>query len=160
MKKILSIILIGVVIMGLSSCGGEKKNDDVASAQTVVFYKDGMKTEIKDNELYFQIVNVIESWYQDEEGHVIVDLLATTDLINEIKKQDMAIELPCVDKVNLFGFVVSEVAIFIPLNGEYKNYVFNNSVQYPDDWSGPTLGGKGLEVFFEGIEFEPIPNDR
>ncbi len=181
MKKKIVVILIFVMLVSLVACGKSTPdtNNDTSAAEkalestviaptTVTFYKDGKKSVSTDKELNHKVAQHVESWFGDDSSGVcIVELVADTQLINEIKWKDMAIELQFDDEIKFHGGIIDKNTrtLFVVISGEHNYSVFHNTINDPDNWSGPfsagdkqsTLTGeKGIEKFFEGREFENI----
>ena len=130
--------------------------------KTVTFYKDGMQTVSTDEELNYKIACHIEDWFRYEESIAAASLSANTDLINEAKRNEMAIELQFDGEVKFYGGVLSDTVrtLFIPITGEYDYLIFQNSPSNPNYWSGPILGEKGLEQFFDCVQFTPLTEEE
>ncbi len=136
----------------------------VAAPATVTFYKDGMQYVSTDKELNHKIARHIEKWFQYKDSFAVASLLATTDLIDKIKRNDMAIELQFDNETKFYDGVTNICTntrtLFVTITGEYDNLIFSNSVDAPNDWSGPHAAGTGLEQFFDGIQFTPLTEEQ
>ena len=65
-------------------------------------------------------------------------------------------------EVKFYGGVLSDTVrtLFIPITGEYDYLIFQNSPSNPNYWSGPILGEKGLEQFFDCVQFTPLTEEE
>ncbi len=134
----------------------------VIAPASVTFYKDGMQSVSTDKDLYLKIIKHIESWFQHQDSIAIASLSATTDLINKIKRKEMAIELQFDDEIKFYGGVINEDTrtLFIPITGEYAYDIFKNTIKSPNYWGGPISGGEGLEQFFDEVQFTPLTEEE
>ncbi len=134
----------------------------VITPSKVIFYKDGMQTESTDEELNYAIARHIEEWFKYQSQLMGASLGATTDLINDARRNEMAIELQFDGEIKLYGGVINNQVrtMFIPITGKHAYWIFKSKINSPDNWSGPTKGKDGLEQFFEGIEFTPLTEEE
>ena len=163
MKKYLSLILAYVLSLALVACQKEDAVSEnpaatstVATPYEVRFYKDGMQTVSTDKEFNLKIAQHIEVAFERSDSyHNGINLAAETDLIDKMRKNETAIELrfDTAVKFNDKHEISSDACIlFIPVTGEYANYMFVNNIS-PDYWGGPRYGDFELEEFFEEIDF-------
>lgn len=159
MKKYLSIALIVSLLFGMISCNETSQKGNNLS---VTFYKDGSCFVSTDEQLNDQILQDIIDEFDGQNSRSIMKLLATTDLIREMKRTEMAIEIQINEAIDIDNPVVKSTTktLFIPLTGEYDYMIFNNTFEFPDNWSGPVAGGKGLEKYFENITFTPLTEEE
>ncbi len=134
----------------------------VIAPKTVTFYKDGMKSVSTDKKFNHEIAKHIESWFQYQNSIAVASLSATTDLINYNRQNEMAIELNFDDEIKFYGGVINGDArtLFIPLTGDSDYLIFHNSINAPDDWSGPLCAGRGLEQYFDNVQFTPLSEEE
>ena len=135
----------------------------IIAPTTVTFYKDGMQSVSTDKEFNHKIAKHIEEWYKYQESIGMVSLLANTDLIDYNRRNEMAIELQFDNEIKIYGGIINEDVrtLFIPVTGDYDYLIFHNSLNSPDNWTGPLAGGgTGLEQFFEGIQFTPLTEEE
>ncbi len=140
----------------------KKRQSTVIAPKAVIFYKAGMQSVSTDKELNYKIARHIEDWYKDAGDEGVSCLCRSTDAdVLRIKNNETAIELEFDKEFKFYGGHVSSKTrkIFIPLTGEKDYVIFAGSTAY-GGWSHYYPNGKGLEAFFEGREFEPIPNER
>lgn len=142
----------------------KKWESTVIAPAKVTFYKEGMQSVSTDKEFNNEIAKHIEKWFQYEDSIAVANLAATTDLINEIKRSEMAVELQFDSEIKFYGGVMSENTrtLFVPLTGDYDYLIFSNTLKYPDSWSGPkgANGGAGLEKFFDKVQFTPLTEEE
>ncbi len=134
----------------------------VIAPTTVTFYKDGATAVSTDKELNLKIAQHIESWFKYKESSVGMSLAANTDTLRPIKQNEMAIELQFDHEIKFHGGVISPKVrtLFIPVTGEYAGWIFNNTINSPHSWSGPTYGGGGLKPYFESVQFTPLTKEE
>ena len=145
----------------------DKKAQDwqstVIAPTSVIFYKDGMQSVSTDKEFNHKIAQHIEGWFKYEETYGVANMAATTDVIDYNRQNEMAIELQFDGEIKFYGGIIAPNArtLFIPITGSNDNLIFNNSIDAPDDWTGPlAAGGRGLEQFFTGIQFTPLTEEE
>lgn len=136
----------------------------VIAPTTVIFYKDGMQSVSTDKELNHKIARHIEEWFKYEEYIASANLAATTDRINDNRRNEMAVELQFDGEIKFYGGIISSRVrtLFIPLTGEDDNMIFQNTIDSPDYWGGPisTNGGTGLEQYFDYVQFTPLTEEE
>ena len=171
MKKYISLMLIITLLFGLVSCGKKTaddklapvKNSTISTPTEVIFYNDGMKTVSLDKELNLKIAQYIEAVFKDNDvKNKATNLAATTDLIDEIRRNEKAIELKFDSEIKFCDETVISsdgCTLFIAVTGKYSSYMFDNN-NWPDDWGGPRMGVEGLEQFFENVEFTPLTEEE
>lgn len=147
---------------------GVKLDKDVKNWQSTViapikvtFYKDGMQAESIDKELNHKIARHIEEWYKYEEYTQSCLCYAYDYDVAKIKYEEMAIELQFDDDVRLYGGFIPAATrtIFIPLTGEDDYVIFAKSND-SHTWSHYYVYAKGLEQFFDDIEFTPLTEEE
>lgn len=136
----------------------------IIAPTTVTFYKDGMQSVSTDKEFNHKIAKHIEEWYKKEwykdiKYGVSCNCLSKESDVTELKHNEMAIQLEFDDDINMYGGFISSSyrRIFIPLTGEKWEYVIFATGIGPSFWSHYYVDGSGLEKYFEGRQFEPIP---
>ena len=138
----------------------------IATPKQVYFYKDGMYGVSEDAAFNHKIAKYIESWYTDYEVETLpfTNSAASEELIADIKCNEMAIEI-CFDndyQINLLGKIkLAENAdrLLIPLTSEFAYYILIGRDQYLYNGGQYTLGGSGLERYFDGITFDKKVED-
>lgn len=134
----------------------------VVAPTTVTFYKDGKQSVSADKELNHKIAKHIEEWYKDADGTGVSCNCVSTDAdVLLLKNTETAIELEFDDDIVFFGnrYLSHGRKIFIPLTGE-KDYIIFSKGKAAGNWYHYYPNGSGLEKYFEGREYEEIPNDR
>ncbi len=134
----------------------------VTTPYEVRFYKSGMETISTDKELNLRIAQHIEAWFNGKDMITETNLAATTDLIRETKRSEWAIELNFDREINDKNgvFYKGIRTLFLPITGKYKGLIFNNTISSPDYWGGPIGGDRGLEKFFEEVDFTPLTEEE
>lgn len=134
----------------------------ITTPYEVRFYKNGMETISTDKELNLRVAKHIEAWYDGCDSIAATDLAADTDLIRDLRRNQMAIEFNFDSEINDRNgvFYKNTRTLFIPLTGEYKYLIFSNSIASPDYWGGPKVGGDGLEKFFDEVAFTPLTEEE
>lgn len=167
-KRIISLILALFLLLGLVACRKddvvtEGSKSTVPTPYEVYFYKDGMQTVSTDEEFNYKIAQHIEAAFVRSDSYINeIDLAATTDLIDKMRKNETAIELRFDTAVKFNDeYVISSDAcmLFIPVTGEYANFLFDNNMS-PDYWGGPRYGDFEVEKFFEQITFTPLTEEE
>lgn len=134
----------------------------VAVPKTVTFYKDGSSTVSTDKELNHKIAKHIENWFKYKEYRTGLSWAANSDTLRPIKQSEMAIELQFDDEIVFFANPEFKNCrtIFIPVTGKHANIIFRNNITSPHSWTGPVVGGTGLEQFFDYIQFTPLTEEE
>lgn len=167
-KRVISLILTLFLLLTLVACRKddavtESSKSTVPTPYEVYFYKDGMQTVSTDKEFNLKIARHIEAEYERSNAHnAATNLAAWTDTIDEVRKNETAVELRFDTAVKFNDeYVISSDAciLFIPVTGEYANFMFNN-YNSPDYWGGPCHGDFRLEEFFEQVTFTPLTEDE
>lgn len=130
----------------------------VIAPTTVTLYKDGMQSVSTDKEFNHKIAKHIEEWYKGEKYGVSCACYSKESAVTNLKYNEMAIQLEFDDEIKLYGgFIPPSVRrIFIPLTGK-DDYVIFATGKGPGNWSHYYVDGSGLEGYFEGRSFEPMP---
>ena len=128
----------------------------------VIFYKEGMKTISCDAKLNNQILQDVINEFNNEDIISIANLAATTDLIRELRRTEMAIEIQLNQHLEIDNPIVKPTTktLFITVTGKYDYMIFRNTFASYNDWSGPIDGGKGMEKYFENITFTPLTEEE
>ena len=123
----------------------------VIAPYKVVFYKGGKSVASTDTEQNLKIARHIESYFNNKNELAQYDWLLDNAFVNNIKKNETAVELFFDKPFTFYGGIIHERTrvLLIPLTGEDKNMIINDDDGNYEDSSGPLLYyAKGLEQFF------------
>ena len=134
----------------------------VIAPTTVTFYKDGATAVSTDKELNLKIAQHIENWFKYEESVGMAATTYTDDQIDDMKRNERAIQLHFDDDITFFGNVKfsNSRTLFITVPENKISTIYHNKIDAPYMWPIPQMGGMGLVQYFEYVQFAPLTEEE